>query len=105
MVGDGFAYPEWVWVVVAMSRLPCALGLMLIASPAFAGTATCAGKAYRDVTYATIEPVGNTEIVRLWVGEVTDDTVIKRIGPKHTLVLNSDVMCEFEDVSLHVVTE
>jgi hypothetical protein len=39
------------------------------------------------------------------VGEVRDETAIKRVGPKHTLILNPDIMCEFEDVKLHVVPE
>jgi hypothetical protein len=67
------------------------------------GTVICAGKTYRDVTYATIEPVGYTEVVRLWVGTVTDATVHQhRSAAKFTIVLNTDIMCEMVDVDLHV---
>jgi hypothetical protein len=67
------------------------------------GIVTCAGKTYRDVTYATIEPVGYTEVVRLWVGEVTDATVRRHhSAARFTIVLNNDAICEMEEVDLHV---
>jgi hypothetical protein len=82
-------------------RIAIAL-LAFLSSPAFAGTVTCAGKTYRDITYAQIEPVGYTEIVRLWVGEVIASAVRKRAPAKFTIVLNTEVICEMEDVELHV---
>jgi hypothetical protein len=77
--------------------LRIAIAAMCIASPAFAGTVVCAGKTYREITYAMIEQVGYTEVVRLWVGEAD-----KRGTPKFTIVLNAEMMCEMEDVNLHI---
>jgi hypothetical protein len=83
----------------------CVAGLALVVSPAFAGTVTCAGKVYHDVTYATLATPGYFAVVSLWVGEVKDEDATKRIGPKFTIVLNPDIMCELEDVTLHLVPE
>jgi hypothetical protein len=81
-----------------------AVSALLIASPTHAdgGKAVCAGKTYEDVTYATIDQnLGYFAIVSLWVDGVADEKAAKRTRPKYTIVLNSDMYCEFTDVWLH----
>ena len=82
-----------------------ALALCLIPIAAHAGTVTCAGKTYKDITYAMIATAGGYGVVSLWKGEVRDETAIKQVNPKYTIILNSEVLCEFEDLQLHVATE
>ena len=53
-------------------------------------------------TYAMIAPAGGYGIVSLWRGEVRDETAIKGISPKYTIILNSDITCELEDLQLHM---
>jgi hypothetical protein len=73
------------------------LGLCLTIQPANAGTVTCAGKAYKDITHAAIATPGYFVVVSLWVSDEP------RAKPKYTLILNSDSMCELEDVPLYGV--
>jgi hypothetical protein len=67
----------------------------LLASPAIAGTATCAGKVYKGITRASITTPGNIAVVCLWTSDEA------RAKPRWTLILNADAMCELEDLPLY----
>jgi hypothetical protein len=84
--------------------LRIALIAMLLAVPAKAGTVTCAGKTYADITYARVMPSGNFEIVRLWTTAAKDDLAHVRT-PKFAIILNSDAFCEMQDVPLQVISD
>jgi hypothetical protein len=65
------------------------------------GTVTCAGKTYRDITYATMMPSGYFAIVKLW-------TVADHAYGEHarfSVIMNTETMCEFDDVQVRVLIE
>lgn len=70
-----------------------------------AGTVTCAGKAYKDITYAALSTAAGSSIVTLWQGAVHEESAYKHITPKDTIILNSEMACEFEDLQLHIAGE
>ena len=70
-----------------------------------AGTVTCAGKAYKDITYAALSTAAGSSIVTLWQGAVHEEFAYKHITPKDTIILNSEMACEFEDLQLHIAGE
>ena len=78
------------------------LAFFLFTSPALSGTVTCAGKTYKDVTYANFKASGYFGIVSLWIGETRDETPNKTIAAKYTVIINTDTMCEFVDVQPHI---
>lgn len=87
-----------------MLRITALAMLLATTTPAAAGTVTCAGKVYKDITYATITDISGIQLVRLWVVEVHNNTIaIMRSTPKWTITLNSEMMCEFEDVRVNIV--
>jgi hypothetical protein len=78
------------------------LAFFLFTSPALSGTVTCAGKTYKDVTYAKFTSSGYFGIVNLWIGETRDETPNKTMAAKYTVIINTDTMCEFVDVQPHI---
>jgi hypothetical protein len=72
-----------------------------LAHPAYAGTVTCAGKTYKDINYATMMPSGYFAIVKLWTVAVHEYGE----GAKFSVIMNTETLCEFEDVPLRVLIE
>jgi hypothetical protein len=77
------------------------IAALCLASPAFAGTVVCAGKTYHDIKYATMMPSGYFAIVKLWTVAVHEYGE----GAKFSVIMNTETMCEFEDVPLRVLIE
>lgn len=88
------------------NAIAAAISAMLIASPTHAdgGKATCAGKTYLDITYATISELGYFAVVSLWLAPVSDAKAAKQTRPQFTIVMNSDMYCEMQDVWLRRIT-
>ena len=81
------------------------LALCILPLAAHAGTATCAGKSYKDITYAMFSGLGGFGVVSLWQSVVRDETAIKQTNPKYTIILNTEMTCELEDLQLHHMGE
>jgi hypothetical protein len=81
------------------------LTLCILPFAAHAGTVTCAGKSYKDITYAMFYGLGGFGVVSLWQGVVRDETAIKRAAPKYVIILNAEMTCELEDLQLHHMGE
>jgi hypothetical protein len=87
-----------------MLRITALAILLATTTPAAAGTVTCAGKVYKDITYATITDISGIQLVRMWIVEVHNNALaIRHTTPKWALTLNSEMLCEFEDVRLTIV--
>ena len=78
-----------------------AIAALCIAHPAYAGTVTCAGKAYHDITSASMVPSGYFAIVKLWTVAAHEYGE----GARFSVIMNMETMCEFEDVPLRVLIE
>jgi len=78
---------------------------ILLPFAAHAGTVTCAAKSYKDITYAALSTAAGASIVTLWQGAVREESAYKHITPKNTIILNSEMTYEFEDLQLHIAGE
>ena len=67
------------------------------------GTVTCAGKAYHDIVFATITGSAGIQLVRMWTVEAKNLIATRHTTPKWALTINNEMLCEFEDVNVHII--
>ena len=77
--------------------------LMLLVSPTFTGTVTCAGKAYHDIAFATITGSAGIQLVRMWTVQANNPIATRHTMPKWALTINNEMLCEFEDVNVRII--